>query len=161
MKEHYGIFALIGLGGLAVVYYLMRSSASASASSPAAVVTNALATPSYPNSSPIQLGDVEIGGSPTNITYNQVTRPSTQYLEPAPFASQNCECNQGKHSCEEAGVLQSTQKIPQKVYQDSLTNLNGYYARKTPVAAPRVTFSQAAGGVVPAHQTGSMMNFGG
>lgn len=75
-KEQYVIAGLLGLSAIVVLWYLSRHAvASGTAPGPDGlpVVTqgDGSAIASYPNSNPIPLGDIVIGASPINLTYNQ------------------------------------------------------------------------------------------
>lgn len=144
MKDHYAVLALLGVGAIALIVYLMSQNNAAPAAA-APVADNSSAAPSYPNAQPIQLGNIDIGGSPLSITYNQAPVLPTVQLGPDESDLQGCECETGQNNCAEAGQMVTKQTVPQPVMQRATTDFNAFMAKPAPAAQrPQVTFSQAA-----------------
>lgn len=125
MKEHTGILILLGLAAAAVIIYLMRQSPAAPA-----VTDNSSAAPAYPNSAPIQMGNIEIGGSPLNLTYNYPPQIPTVEVKPDE-SLQGCECSHGQNYCESPGVAVTIQKVPEKILKGAIDNFQAYQAKPT------------------------------
>jgi hypothetical protein len=122
MKKHAALIALLGIGAVILIIYLMRQQ---SAPAPA-VASNEDASPGggYPNGAPISPSTFTVGGSPTNLTYNQSPMtPTVQVGEPN---EDECECECGAAS---ATAFQTVQVVPPAVLQSGLDNLNSYYAK--------------------------------
>lgn len=124
MKEKYAHLALLGIGAAVVLWYLLRQSTAASASPAAAVPDNSSAAPSYPNSQPINLGDLNVGASPLSIVYNQ--SPTVPTVNLAPLDNDGC-CDD--ENCTQLTALQTVQTVPDAVFQSSLSNLKAYTAK--------------------------------
>jgi hypothetical protein len=124
LTEKHKIAAVIGVGAVAVLIYLMTRKATASNGS--AIVDEAVAAPaSYPNSNPIQMGDVNVGGSPLNLTYNTLEGgelPSTTYAVGSNTKAA-CGCDD---KCEAAGQKVAQQKISPSAYQAALENFSAW-----------------------------------
>lgn len=132
-KEQYVHLALIGLGAVLVIMYLLRESATARANQPIAPPSNADASAQqYPNSSPIQLGDISVGGSPVNISYNTPdggsALPSVMIGATGAATQDNSGCCD---DCPGAGgsPLQLIQKIPQTSLDAAVANMQGFNAK--------------------------------
>ncbi len=75
MAENKAHLALLGLGAMGMLYWLYthRSAAQPSPSTDIqSAPDNSGTANSYPNSAPIQLGNITIGGSPTYLQMNQL-----------------------------------------------------------------------------------------
>lgn len=134
MKEKYTIWALLGIGAIILIIYLMRQNSN---SEVAAVSAPASASaPPYPNSNPIQLGDISIGGSPTNLTYNN--NPGNQLVPTTavqPPSDDNCCCG----SSSSVSSLVSVNTIPQNIISNGIDNLKGYYNKISSGAIPALS----------------------
>lgn len=121
LKQHHAVLALLGIGAVIVLLYLMRRSAGA----PAATQTNAEGQQPYPNAGPIQLGDISIGGSPFNLVYNQAPLPSNTGVKPD--AEKKGCCSGG--DCTIAGQIVSRNLIPEHVLVGAAQNFAGYVGK--------------------------------
>lgn len=80
-REQYVIAGLLGVGAIVLLWYLSRHGVSTSATAgttpgpdglPVVADNHGAAGGLYPNSEPIQMGDIVIGGTPINLSYNQL-----------------------------------------------------------------------------------------
>lgn len=125
-KQKYWLFGLIGIAGLAVLWLLFRESSSAlPATSTAAPDGSGIA--SYPNSQPINLGDVNIvDGSSPQSAYNLI--PPLPDVEVTGKHEQDCSCSD-KDDCDAAGAPVSVQKISEPVLIDAVENLKSFQSK--------------------------------
>lgn len=136
-QEHY-IFGLLGIGAILVLVYLMHEKNGAvgpvAGSTPDAGVGNAF--PQYPNSKPIKTGDITINGfapdSLPNVPINGVQIPQ---VETEPDLSGGCSGCGSDTYCEDAGITVSTMKVPQRVLDAAVSNLQSFQQK-------RITFTQ-------------------
>lgn len=149
MKDKYTHFALIGLGAVIVLWILIKQMQAQKTAGPAIVESAPGAAPAYPNSQPLKMGDIEIGGSPINITYNTGTGgfdPDSR-VELQPGA--NSATPGGSCSCEDdpcaqiPGTPVTVQKVPAKVYQVAVDNFSGFVSK---AALPAHNSPMAGGG---------------
>lgn len=116
-KNHLWHVALLGIGAVILVIYLMRRSAAAPVA-PAAAAS--AAAPSYPNAQPIQLGDITIGGSPLNLTYN--TQPGGSLISDVAVGdASGCDGSPGCE-CAQVQTLTSINRIPAPILAASQKN---------------------------------------
>lgn len=131
-KEHALIAALLAVGAIVAIYLYYKSSSPASDSTPipAPDVTGAIAP--YPNANPIKMGDITVGGSPTNITYNYQTPTDFQ-----PVSVASDDEGAGGACCTDcskaAGNLVIHKSIPASIMRGAMENL------QTSTIAPPVT----------------------
>jgi hypothetical protein len=123
MKDHHKIVALLGVGAVIVLILMLRRQGTASNGS--LVADEAVQQPpSYPNAQPIQMGDIEVGGSPVNLTYN--------YGQPLPTLSigdntgGQCGCDE---SCEQAGQKVTVQNVNPTVLKNAQENFSGFISK--------------------------------
>lgn len=128
-EKHYAHVALLALGAIAVLWYLMRQSSSAAvASPPAAGDTVALDSgagvqqyPSVPAPAAIN-----IGGSPTNLTYNTFeagTDPNKNQIQVTPASAADCGCADPGGACvKPLGTKVSVMHIPAHGLKTALAN---------------------------------------
>lgn len=130
-EKHYAHVALLALGAIAVLWYLMRqSSAAAPAAPPAAGDTVALdsgvGVQQYPSVPPA--GDITIGGSPTNLTYNTFeagTDPTKDQVKVTPAAAADCGCaDQGGDCAKPQGSKVSIMRIPAHGLKSAFENFS-------------------------------------
>lgn len=140
MQDHHKISLLVGVGAVAVLIYLLMHRASATGSNGSAIPDESVEqAPAYPqNPVPSAASDIEIGGSPVNLTYN--------YGEPLPTlalggnTAGECGCDT---YCETAGQKVTVQNVPPDVFAAAQDNYTGFQAKQK---APVVTFTQPIGG---------------
>lgn len=115
-QKHYAVLALMGVGAIALLIYLMRRSSAGAA----AVPGNADATPGggYPNSAPIKASSFDMGSSPLNLTYNY--GPQTPTVKTGGEVDSGCGCDSAG-----AGFV-TVQEVPQDVLSASQANFQGY-----------------------------------
>lgn len=144
MKEHYAHIALLGAGAIALLWYLVKSGAASSTASNGSAIPDAAVAPApgYPNSTPIQMGDITIGGSPTNLTYNTFEAGSNPYSteNAVELGASADSAGSGGACCTDPcsplpGQPVTKQKVPAAVYGAALENFS--------------TFSVKTGGVAP------------
>jgi hypothetical protein len=159
VKELYGHIALIAIGAVIVIWFLMREAANQAAGNGAVISdpessspdlsiglpasgspsSAAAASSSYPNSAPIQLGSVTIGGSPSNLTYNTFeagafTSPNAPTVAGDTDAAGNgasCSC---ESDCQLPGKTVSKQIIPARVFAAASENLSTFQSKISPIA---------------------------
>jgi hypothetical protein len=169
LKQDHYIFALVGIGAVAVLYLLYKENQAAQDAAPAGIpvpVAGSQPQLSYPNSAPIDMG---------NVTINEAQAPSAQ-LYNTPFdashfravevnASQGTEhsgCGCPDQACDQAGIPVTRQHIPESILRRAVDNLASFQAKTTApvsgVEAARITVSQAQSKVAPISPA---MNTGG
>lgn len=114
MKNNLHIFGLLGVGAIALLIYLMLRNHGGSTAVQA--VPTASANGNYPNSQPINMGNIEVGGSPLNITYNQQPIPPDVNIG---TAAESC----GADCCSDVQTLTSVQNVTPALLESSKTNL--------------------------------------
>lgn len=126
-KQQYYLVGLLGLGALAVLYFLWKQS-SASPANPGQ--PEPVGAPEYPNASqPIELGDVNITDAPPYLTANV---PLGGYDVPSVVLGSNSEgC--GCDDCDPAGIPVTQQTVPQSVFDAAKANFDSYISKVTPV----------------------------
>jgi hypothetical protein len=134
MKQRHTMFAVLGVGAVAVLLYLMRKAPLQAAGG----VSVAASSPQYPNSQPLKLGDINVAGSPLNITYN-IAPPAQPRNQIASDGSCAGDC------CNDAGIFVNVNRIAPPVVDAATANLQGF-AAKVALNPQRVTF-----GIAPAH----------
>lgn len=122
-KEHYIIAAMLGIGAVVVLVYLYRGGSSSSSGLVAGAATP-LPSPSSSNTgqSPIQLGNISIGGSPSIVTTGT--------------PGDGCQCDAS------ASQFVATPKIPSTVLQRGYATLAAYQAASPP-SGGGISFSEA------------------
>lgn len=103
MKKDYAILGGLLLVGVIVWYFFSRSQAGQSGG----VTVTGIAMPLdnqpqvYPNSQPIGSGNIAIGGSPINLTYNYAAPKELKVNVSQPFStgSNKCDGCSKKNSC--------------------------------------------------------------
>jgi hypothetical protein len=131
MKEKYHVIALLGIGGLAVLWYLSRQTPSPASNGSQIADDNVAQAPSYPNVQPIQPSDFNVGGSPLELTYNTngPLLPSVNVGDSGGLGIDNgCGCVDSE--CE-AGDLTTVNNIPPAVFQSATANLNSWSLKTT------------------------------
>jgi hypothetical protein len=125
VTDQHKILAVLGVGAVAVLIYLMTRKATASNGS---LVADAVIAgqPTYPNTSPIKMGDIEVGGSPINLTYNTLEGGTVPAAPIVATKSNTGGCGGCDDSCEVAGQKVSQQKISPTAYQNALDNFSGW-----------------------------------
>lgn len=161
MKQKHYIFGLIVIASAAVLYILWRENQAASGGS-----TNATGEPvpdaapgagaaPYPNSQPIQLGNITINDTPPNQNYNI---PESQIPRVGVGNVHGCGCEDD--DCASAGEVQTTQALPPQVLQDSIDNILSFQAKAKPVS--NVEFNAASvGSNAPTHSVAPASTNGG
>ena len=139
--EHY-VFGLIGIAAVAVFYYLWMENQAPSGV--AAAVAAPDGTQSYPNVAPIQLGNVTIGATPSDQSYNvplgDAALPSVQ------IGSAQSPCGCDDNDCESAGLPVTVQNIPDSVNQANIKNLQSFSQKMSLSATAPVTQAAMATG---------------
>lgn len=131
LKKHGAVAALLVVAGIALLIYLMRQKVTNAVS----VSPGADQSPQYPNAQPIQLGDITIEGSPTNLTYNQGVNDGSTLGRPDLTAGDGgcgrcgccSQCFVGRS--EAAGVQANQQKIQPGFVTRSFDNLQSYVTK--------------------------------
>jgi hypothetical protein len=128
LKEHYAVVAVLGVGVIALLVHLLRQSspAVAAASVPGAVASS----PSYPNAQPIKLGNIDIGGSPSYISYNQGEPGAGYGIDGA-----------GGCGCSNPDQLVVTPNIPSSVLQSGVDQLASFQAKAPKSGAQRAAYT--------------------
>ena len=128
MKKDYGILAGLLLIGAIVWYFFHHSNLGQSGG--AVVSTTAspqiatdLSGGGYPNSQPIKMGDITIGGSPLNLTYNYPA-PQTPAVTTATTGNKCDGCGK-KNSCSDYKGTTPTTNL--SVSANSLQSLHDNY----------------------------------
>jgi hypothetical protein len=134
-KEHALIAGLIGVGGIVVIYLLIKEfSTQETATPPVSVPENN--QPSYPAASPLQLGNVTVNNAgPPSMVYNTPLdglQVPTLQVGNDDGTGECCDTD----PCETAGVLTTVQTIPAGVLDTATKNFNDYQQK--------VTFQQSA-----------------
>lgn len=120
-RERYIFAGLIGVGALVLLAYLLRNSSGQAAATGS---DNAgAASGDYPNGQPIPASTFVVGGSPSNITYNQGP-PIPDVALRVPDVG-GCDCD----PCGAALSLQTVQSVAPDVYKSSVANLQSYKAK--------------------------------
>lgn len=148
MKDRFPIIALLGLGAIVLIIYLLRqksSPASVSASTPVAAGASPL--PSYPAPAPIKLGDITIN-SPIDISN-------------APPPTSGISGNNGGCDCEATDCNTSSTLSPQplsyvsshQVTPEAMTaqakNLQSFLqSKRQPVSVRPIALQDAAGALI-------------
>lgn len=136
MKEKYAHLALLAVGALLVLYWLYTRSQTAAAGAVGdgggGQPDNSSAAPAYPNAAPIQMGDITIGGSPTELIYNQ--QPVTEgadgiYDNPNLLATSAIVTPDSGCGCDDpcaipAGQITTVNNIPAPVFNAAVKNLD-------------------------------------
>lgn len=134
MKQQHYIFGLIAIAAAAVLYILWREgqanagtrTATGDAVPDAAPGAGAAA---YPNSQPIQLGNITINDTPPNQNYNV-----SEHRIPTVGVGNVESCGCSDNDCEQAGQVQTTQALPPAVLQASVENILSFQAKAAPVS---------------------------
>lgn len=133
-REQYAIAGLIGVVGIVVLYYLSRQTASSGTlmtPNGPTVASNdpSDGLPSYPNSMPLPpIGDIEIGGSPVSLTYNQLPggQNSIPTLSVVPTLANTGGQNPG--CCKDCDIVgpASVMQISPSLLNRAIANFKGY-----------------------------------
>lgn len=142
MKEHTAHLALLGIAALVILIYLMRRKPAQAAQAAVVATDNAGASPSYPNSQPIKLGDVNIGGNPLSITYNQSEAGAGQ-LPSERVGDTQGGCCDTESLCGTAGILQTVQNVPTKVLASAAKNFASFEKKALKTSTPPMAWSGA------------------
>lgn len=134
MKQQHYIFGLIALAAAAVIYLLWRegqagNSTVTATGDPVPDAAPGAGAVAYPNSQPIQLGDITINDTPPNQNYN-LSDSQIPTVGIGNVAGCGCEDN----DCASAGEVQTTQALPPAVLQASIDNLVSFQAKLKPVS---------------------------
>jgi hypothetical protein len=115
-QKHYAVLALISVGAIALLVWLMRQKGGA----PSSVPSNADAAPGggYPNSGPITPSQFDVGSSPLNLTYNY--GPQTPTVKTGGEVDSGCGCDSAGAS------FVSVQNVPQDVLSEAQANFSSY-----------------------------------
>jgi outer membrane murein-binding lipoprotein Lpp len=131
MKTDYYIVGLIGIGAIAVIYLLMQENAAAQQTQ-APTDENAAApspvTPVYPQAAPIQLGNVYIGTTGPNQSYNAAENGDQI---PTVGVDTGSDCGCADSNCDEAGIPVTKQTISKSVLDSVTDNLNSFQSKVT------------------------------
>lgn len=124
-QQHY-IFGLVGVGSLAVLYFLWRESQQQTA--PSTVVPAPSGGPQYPNVpvQPIQLGDVNIT-APPETTYNVTLNGQVQPTVRVGNAHSDCGCQ--VNDCEAAGLPVTVQTIQDSLLKQMADNVASFHSK--------------------------------
>lgn len=122
-KEEYLILGLLGIGVIIVLIYLWKQAPASAPVTTTVPSPGAEAAPAYPISKPIQLGNIRIAGSPTNLTYNQIPPGPTVGIGP----DNQCPCSAS--DCDEAGMLTSATSVDPDVFSAAVANFASYQAK--------------------------------
>ena len=128
MKDKYYIYGLWIVGAFVILYILLKQkrigiSSAATISPTDAAVPQAFTQ--YPNTQPIQLGDIHVDGSPLNLLYNQL--PGGQNSLPTVAIKSNtpgCECESS--GCDAAGQFTTVNNIPASVATKLSNSVQSY-----------------------------------
>jgi hypothetical protein len=130
MTDDQKMMLLLGVGGAVALYFIVRHGGNVSTASHGSMVPDAVAQtvpgPAYPNTNPIQLGNIEVGGSPVNLTYNYA--PPIPTLAVGSNTGGECGCDDG---CEAAGQKVGVQTIAPVMLQNAVTNYQHFQNRIT------------------------------
>jgi hypothetical protein len=127
MKQEYYIFGLVGIGAVIVIYFLIQeqnATAAAAAGDGSAAPPPGVGQQSYPNVQPIQLGNVTIGATPPEQSYNM-----GQQFPGVQVGTAQSECGCDDDDCDQAGIPVTTQTIPQSVLAFAGSNLASFQAK--------------------------------
>ena len=127
MKERYAHIGLLAIAAVIVLYLLMRRSAVAASNGSAVADGQIIPAPSYPNSTPLKLGDIKIGPSPTNITYN--SNPLFPNVALGDGSPGSCPCD--FDACAASQDLTYINKIPPSVLDTAAASFAGYQQKLT------------------------------
>ena len=127
MKEHYAHFALIGIAAVGLLYLLLKRSGAVASSEIVAEVAPDLSSnyQPYPNAHPI--GNIDIGGATTNLTYNATIDAAPKNVEIKPTLQLG---GAGGGGCcdpcaNQPGKMVSTPTIPESVFNAAADNFSG------------------------------------
>lgn len=141
MKDRIGHIALLTIGGILVLYFLMRRNGVTALHPAQAGDLSAPYLPvaqAYPNSQPFDLGTVDVPSSPLNITYNFGATPSIaprvrDGSQAAAGASCSGGCGGGCGGGDSANAAQylpvGTPSVPDRVFQVASSNLQSFQAK--------------------------------
>lgn len=156
MKQHH-YAALIGVGAVLVLVYLWYESQQSAAQATSDTASGAAApngAQTYPQAAPqpIQLGDVNVGGSQTyNIPING------NPFNPVQIGSCQSDCGCNDDDCAQAGVPVTVQTIQQAVLTAVQDNLKSYQSKTAYATMPASAASAGVsgnGGAVAFSSTG-------
>lgn len=131
MKEKYSIIALLGIGAILVIVWLSRRSSGGAGVIPPEVATVPDAPAGYPNSAPLNMGAITIGGSPINLTYNQLpggqnSIPQIQVRSVTPMGGTDCSCGEKSDCADSAGDPVSVKAVSPGLLAKSAANFAGF-----------------------------------
>lgn len=130
-QEKHLHFILLAIGALTLLLFLMRRSATAAEVVQAAAPDNG----TYPNGNPIQLGDINIGGSPQFQSYNvpvggrpDPDLPPISFTAPCGGCDANCTCGDTDNGCGASGFVTSRSIAPTAI-QSAQANMQSFFAK--------------------------------
>lgn len=157
-KQHLLIFGLVGVAAVAVLYMLYKEGQAGAGSVTATGETvpepNAQG-PTYPNSQPIQLGNITINDTPPNQSYNV---SDSQIPTVGIGNTDGCGCED--NDCEQVGTVQTTQAIPEHILKTSMENIVSFQAKGKPVSNVEAGFAAAPAKAAPVTANGAGQKVG-
>jgi hypothetical protein len=134
LKKEYYLFGLLGIGALAVLYFLWRENAAATSTA----IPEPAGAPQYPNAAPINLGDVNL--TETAPPYLTANVPLDGYNMPTVAVQDNSGGGCCVDDCEAAGIPVTVQTIPKSVLDAGFENLKSYAAKVQPPVSAQEKF---------------------
>lgn len=127
MKQEHYIFGLLGIGAAIVLYFLWKESQAPATTVSQTVVPAAVDKQPYPNSAPIQLGDVNIGTASPQQLYNIPS--ADQLFGGVKIGTAHSDCGCAENECEGAGLPVTVQTIPEHVVKQALKTYAAFAAK--------------------------------
>lgn len=130
MKERYAHLGLLAVAAAIVLYLLLHRSAAVASNGSQISDEQIGQQPGYPNGSPLKMGDIQIGPSPTNIIYNNVPdNPILPHVMVGAGGAGSCPCD--FNPCAAVQELAYTDKIDPKIIDSAAANFAIYQQKLT------------------------------